>query len=118
MKRIWLNQGPRESETSSEHSSIMSSSSSYPPNHRYQNCRESDDEDDEIDYEESDPDDYEYFDDGALESRDRIHDIGGVTEEADGLVEEEVKQIGLIRGDRDRSGNVHPVLNPVENLTQ
>ncbi|XWS36474.1 hypothetical protein CRYUN_Cryun20dG0088600 [Craigia yunnanensis] len=114
---------PRESETSSEHSSITSSSSSYPSNHRYQNYRESDDEDDEIDYEESDldddeDDDYEYFDDGVVESRDRIRGIGGVTKEADGLVEEEVKPIGLIRGDRDRSGNVHPVLNPVENLTQ
>ncbi|XWS76211.1 hypothetical protein CRYUN_Cryun01aG0156200 [Craigia yunnanensis] len=114
---------PRESYTSSEHSSITSSSSSYPPNHRYQNCRESDDDEDELDSEESDldddeDDDYEDFDDGAVESRDRISGLGGVTKEVDGFDEEEVKPMGLIRGVRDRSGNVHPVLNPVENLTQ
>ncbi|XVF32344.1 hypothetical protein REPUB_Repub17cG0073800 [Reevesia pubescens] len=114
---------PREFETSSEHSSVTSSSSSYPPNHRYQNCRESDDEADELDYEESDLDDeedgdYEDFDDGAVESRNRIPGLGGLNEEVDGLVEEEVKPIGLVRGVRDRSGNVHSVLNPVENLTQ
>ncbi|OMP05273.1 hypothetical protein COLO4_08951 [Corchorus olitorius] len=102
---------PRESETSfgSENSSIASTSSSYPPNHRYQNCRESDDEEDELDYaEESDlDDDCEEFDDGAGESRDIISGI-----------EEDVKPIGVIRGVRDSSGNAHPVLNPVENLTQ
>ena len=78
---------PRESETSFDHSSITSSSSSYTSNHKYQNCRESDYVDDEIDYEECDLDDYEYFDDGAIESKDRIRDIGRVTKEADGLVE-------------------------------
>ncbi|XP_022759774.1 nuclear polyadenylated RNA-binding protein 3-like [Durio zibethinus] len=114
---------PRESEASSEQSSVTSSSSSFPPNHRYQNCRESDNEDDELDCEESDldddeDDDYEDFDDGAVESRDRIRGLVGVTEEINGLVEEEVKLIGLIRGVRDGNGNVHPVLNPVENMTQ
>ncbi|XP_022769877.1 protein JASON [Durio zibethinus] len=110
---------PKEYDTSSEHSWITSSSSSYPPNHRYQNCRESDDEEDELDYEESDLDDaYEDFDDGAVDSRDRIPGHGGITKEVDGLIEEEVKPIGLIRGARGRSGNVHPLLNPVENLTQ
>ncbi|KAE8681752.1 dentin sialophosphoprotein-like isoform X2 [Hibiscus syriacus] len=81
---------PRESENSSE-----SSSSSYPPNHRYQNCRESDDEeDDELDYEES--------------------DIG---DEEDDI--EESKPIDLIRVVRaGRDGDVHPVLKPVENLDQ
>ena len=110
---------PRESDTSSEHSSITSSSSSYPPNHRYQNCRESDDEEDEeSDLDDDEDDDYEDFDDGAVDSRERIPGLGGVTKEVDGFDEEEVKPIGLIRGVRDRSGNVHPVLNPVENLTQ
>ncbi|XVF72063.1 hypothetical protein PTKIN_Ptkin12aG0091200 [Pterospermum kingtungense] len=112
----------KECDTSSELSSISSSSSSYPPNYRYQNCRESDDEEDELDDEENDlddeDDDYEDFDDGAVDSRDRIPGLGGVIKEVDGLVDEEEKPIGLIRGVRDRSGNVHPVLNPVENLTQ
>ncbi|XVE77962.1 hypothetical protein DITRI_Ditri13aG0106300 [Diplodiscus trichospermus] len=113
----------RESEISSEHSLVTPSSSSHPPNHRYQNCRESEDENHELDFEESDlhnneDDTYEDFDKGATESRERICGIGGVTKEADGLIEEEVKPIGLIRGDRDTSCNVNPVLNPVENLTQ
>ncbi|XP_039013776.1 nucleoprotein TPR-like [Hibiscus syriacus] len=85
---------PRESENSSE-----SSSSSYPPNHRYQNCRESDDEeDDELDYEESDLGDDE----------DDIEDYVGFNDEP--------KSIDFIRGGRD--GDVHPVLKPVENLDQ
>ncbi|KAL4362332.1 hypothetical protein GQ457_04G026990 [Hibiscus cannabinus] len=84
---------PRESENSSE-----SSSTSYPPNHRYQNCRESDDEvDDELDYEESDDED-------DMESND---------------AEEESEPIDSIRGvRRGRHGDVHPVLKPVENLDQ
>lgn len=85
----------RESETSFEHNSITSTSSSYPPSHRYQNCRESDDEDEELDYDESDLDD-----DGAVHSS---CVFVGVTKETDGLIPVE---------------NVNPVLNPVENLTQ
>ncbi|KAK8694032.1 hypothetical protein V6N13_071596 [Hibiscus sabdariffa] len=90
---------PRESENSSE-----SSSTSYPPNHRYQNCRESDDEvDDELDYEESDDED-DIEDYGAVESND---------------AEEESEPIDSIRGvRRGRNGDVHPVLKPVENLDQ
>ncbi|CAK7349327.1 unnamed protein product [Dovyalis caffra] len=45
---------PSQSQSSSEDSSIASSLRSYPPNHRYQNCRDSDDE---LGYEESDIDD-------------------------------------------------------------
>ncbi|TYG45167.1 hypothetical protein ES288_D11G153200v1 [Gossypium darwinii] len=103
---------PRESQASSE-----SSSSSYPPNHRYQNCRESDDEEeDEFDYDEEsdlgddedDIEDYVGVDDGALQSSDRsIHGLGRVTEE------EESNPIGSVRGVGD--GNV---LKPVENLAQ
>lgn len=109
---------PRESQTSSE-----SSSSSYPPNHRYQNCRESDDEEeDEFDYDEEsdlgddeddedDIEDYVGVNDGALQSNDRsIHGLGRVTEE------EESNPIGSIRGVRGvGDGNV---LKPVENLAQ
>ncbi|GMI66419.1 hypothetical protein like AT1G04030 [Hibiscus trionum] len=88
---------PRESENSSD-----SSSNSYPPNHRYQNCRESDDEeDDELDYEESDLGDDE----------DDIEDDVGFNEGEAG--EESIR--GFPRG---RDGDVHPVLKPVENLDQ
>ncbi|KAK8711665.1 hypothetical protein V6N13_146940 [Hibiscus sabdariffa] len=100
---------PRDSENSSK-----SSSSSYPPNHRYQNCRESDDEfEDELDYEEGDDkddieiEDYVGFNDGAVESNDRV---------TEGEAKEESKPVDLIRTGRD--GDVHPVLKPVENLDQ
>ncbi|GMJ09052.1 hypothetical protein like AT1G04030 [Hibiscus trionum] len=101
---------PRESENSSE--------SSYPPNHRYRNCRDSDDEyDEELDYEESDLgdgkdyiEDYVGFNDGAVESNDRsLHGHGRVTE---GEAKEESEPVDLIQDD------VHPVLKPVENQDQ
>ncbi|GKU86239.1 hypothetical protein SLEP1_g788 [Rubroshorea leprosula] len=121
-----------QSECSSEHSSITSSSSSYPPNHRYQNCRESDDEGDELVTEESDLDDEDDDDgDGALDddfdedlddeilgSRVRICEAQQVKEEVDGSVGEVVQPIGSNPGARDRSAYIHAVLNPVENLTQ
>lgn len=45
---------PTQSQSSSEDGSITSSSGSYPSNHRYQNCRDSDDE---LDYGESEIED-------------------------------------------------------------
>ncbi|GAV85727.1 hypothetical protein CFOL_v3_29161 [Cephalotus follicularis] len=117
------------SHSSSEESSITSSSGTYPTNHRYQNCRDSDDE---LGYEESDlddddnDDDYgeldyvdfdENYDDKILESMTRSY--GAKTSMVvGGLPEEELKSTGLNRTAQDRSGYVHPVLNPVENLTQ
>lgn len=120
-----------QSESSCDHSSITSSSSSYPPNHRYQNCQQSDDEGDQLDYEESDLDDDdgdvngelddefdEDLDDEILESRARILRPQIIGDEVNGSIEEDVQPIGSIRGARDRSGYVHAVLNPVENLSQ
>ncbi|KAF2286785.1 hypothetical protein GH714_030331 [Hevea brasiliensis] len=122
---------PSQSQSSSEDSSITSSSGSYPSNHRYQNCRDSDDE---LDYGESEIEDddgvldYEddiYEDDGILESRSKGSLPAGTqppfTEEIDsppvisGLPERELKPNPNVR---DRSAYVHSVLNPVENLTQ
>lgn len=119
------------SQSSSEASSITSSGS-YPTNHRYQNCRESDDEE-ELEYEDSDLDDedeegeldfddvYEDDNDGIVESR-----IAGSkvdSKEVDSSVvtsglNEGAKPIMVNRAARDRSAYVHSVLNPVENLTQ
>ncbi|XP_042516558.1 rRNA biogenesis protein rrp36-like [Macadamia integrifolia] len=45
-----------QSLSASEDDSVTSSLGSYPPNHRYQNCRDSDDEDEKIDFSESDLD--------------------------------------------------------------
>ncbi|KAK7393370.1 hypothetical protein VNO78_21923 [Psophocarpus tetragonolobus] len=106
----------------SEDSSVTSTGS-YPPNHRYQNCRDSDDEEEEIDYGESDLGD-ENDDVIREECNESVDDFGedGIvaTTAADHVFVEEVdvKSIGSNSNARDRSVYVHPVLNPVENLTQ
>ncbi|KAF8388266.1 hypothetical protein HHK36_026932 [Tetracentron sinense] len=130
----------------SEDDSITSSMGSYPSNYRYQNCRNSDDEDEGIKMEESylDDDEEDYGDDGddddndwrvdqeessessslSRESRTR----GFVTPTAEtevnsqmplhGSTDGELKTLVSTRNARDRSQYVHSVLNPVENLTQ
>ncbi|KAK4848373.1 hypothetical protein QYF36_012176 [Acer negundo] len=109
------------SQPSSEASSITSSSGSYPPNHRYQNCRECDDEEDEIDYEDSDLDDEE-DDDGVLDYDNNMYEEDGIVESKIVVAKEEiegaVKPIRANGSARDRSAYIHSVLNPVENLTQ
>lgn len=112
---------------SSEGSDITSSSSgSYPSNHRYQNCRESDDEvDDLTDCDESDLDDddelleEDYYSDGeSYEAKLHKWDTKVYTEEiADNVLDIERIQENSASG-RDRSGYVNAVLNPIENLTQ
>lgn len=115
------------SKSPSEDSSVTSSLGSYPPNHRYQNCRESDDEDEELDFEDSDLDDEDKDedensdeDDGEVEYEDEVIEPRRASEEVNspmpvsGLLESEV----LNKNVRDRSAYVHSVLNPVENLTQ
>ncbi|KAJ4822761.1 hypothetical protein Tsubulata_004151 [Turnera subulata] len=128
---------PRQSHSSSEGSSITSSEGSFPPNHRYQNCRESDDE---LDYEESDVDELDDDDDDDDDDDGEL-DYGDIDED-DGIVQSRsristarvvTEQIGTcaVPGEgpdsgsgkpnqyaRDRSAYVHPVLNPVENLSQ
>ncbi|KAJ7977200.1 Protein JASON [Quillaja saponaria] len=116
------------SKSSSEDSSVTSTGS-YPQNHRYQNCRDSDEEYKELDYDGSDVSDeeedddlggeYDEFYDGMIDSRTRFS--AAKTED----VESGNSICGLSGGEvkpnpnaRDRSVYVHSVLNPVENLTQ
>ncbi|KAE9619396.1 hypothetical protein Lalb_Chr02g0152681 [Lupinus albus] len=108
-----------KSSSSTEDSSVTSTGS-YPQNHRYQNCRDSDDEveDDELDYGDSDlsdddddEGDNEDFEDGMVYSSPiRVCDNSDDVNSIIGL--------NLNPNARDRSVYVHPVLNPVENLTQ
>ncbi|CAI0434578.1 unnamed protein product [Linum tenue] len=114
-------------DTSSEASSLTTSSSSYPSNnHRYQNCRDSD-EDDEFDLDgqtDSDSDsDNEDEGDGELDySDDDLHNESttrfpsAATNDNGCFLKAGIEKPG--QNVRDRSGYVHPVLNPVENLTQ
>ncbi|KAK4839864.1 hypothetical protein QYF36_025582 [Acer negundo] len=92
---------------------------SYPPNHRNQNCRECDDEEDEIDYENSDLDDKD--DDGVLDYDD-MYEEGVIVESKIAVAKEEIeeaaKPIRVNGSARDRSTYIHSVRNPVENLDQ
>lgn len=124
------------SKSSSEDSSITTSLGSFPSNHRYQNCRDSDDENEDLQFGDSDLDDEDEDEDedeeededsdGEIEYEDEIVDSkrGTFIEEVNSpiavcnLPEREVKPIGFNRSARDRSKYVHSVLNPVENLSQ
>ncbi|ERN18938.1 hypothetical protein AMTRI_Chr07g75920 [Amborella trichopoda] len=125
-----------QSVTSSEECSTTSTTGSYPATHRYQNCQSSDDEDDDSICDEEDEsdqeddaereDDEEFFDsDQTFESynpsiRSDITQLirkENVTKPiSDSLIEEPTNQISSRA--RDRSRYVHPVLNPVENLSE
>jgi hypothetical protein len=115
---------PSQSQSSSEDSSIASSLCSYPPNHRYQNCRDSDDE---MGYEESDidesDDDEEEEEDGGLDYDDVYEDdeTAESTSRMSKLANEEndsdVMNSGL-SGNRNFRDRRAAVLNPVENLSQ
>ncbi|KAG7652988.1 hypothetical protein ISN44_As01g003120 [Arabidopsis suecica] len=120
-----LKSSKTDDQSSSEIIEVASNSSgSYPSNHRYKNCRESDDdiEEDEFDCSDSDLDeDEEYYSDiGFSEDSLRIptkevytEEIGDKTEETDAK---------LRRSNESVRDGVHydgqGVLNPVENLTQ
>ncbi|CAN1192999.1 hypothetical protein LINPERHAP2_LOCUS41816 [Linum perenne] len=104
-----------QSDVSSETSSATSSSTtSYPSNHRYQNYRDSDDEldleDDQSDSDsddddgEEEEDDYDYEDMYDDDPSNRFTSLAAANEEG--------------KAGRNRSGYVHQVLNPVENLSQ
>lgn len=122
---------PKSSQTQfhsgSPDGSDISKSGSYPPNYRYGNCVESDDEVEVSDYEDEDEDD-----DDGLEDEEDYDD-----EDEDRIICREVwcesipvpttesripssvtDKVGSNSNARDRSAYVVPVLNPVENLTQ
>ncbi|XP_043690602.1 protein JASON-like [Telopea speciosissima] len=132
-----------ESLSVSEDDSVTSSLGSYPPNHRYQNCRDSDDEDGGIESDESDLDDDEDdFDEEDIEPTEfkeessesffslpvesRTETCATPPNEKEvnsstkicSSPERELKTLPLNQNVRDRSKYVHSVLNPVENLSQ
>ncbi|CAG7873305.1 unnamed protein product [Brassica rapa] len=115
VKPLKSNQAP----CSSEGSDVTSNSStSFPSNHRYQNCRESDDEEEEdalTDCDESDLEDID--DDGCLLDEDYYDDD---YEDNNKVYTEEIadKKDKSNTSARDRTGYVNAVLNPIENLSQ
>lgn len=119
------------SRSNSEGNSVASSVGSYLPSHRHQNCQDSDDEVEDLEYEDSDfddeDDDTEDQEDYA-DDYDEAHDVGivcqNVWSEAIPVASEEsrfeasLEAVGMKQFARDRSEYIHPVLNPVENLSQ
>lgn len=133
-----------KSNSSSEEGSVISSVGSYPTNHRYQNCRDSDDEaeefgdsdldeecdldDDDEDYGDSDCEGGEVWSEslaaGSFGSKGdkSFHQVK--EQEVDsptlmfGVPEKETRKGETLGYVRDRSAYIHPVLNPVENLSQ
>ncbi|XP_031376834.1 uncharacterized protein LOC116192424 [Punica granatum] len=119
---------PLLSEYSSEDVSFASSVGSYTPNNRYENCRESDDEDLgsdcgdsdlEDDYEDDldddgDGDDFDCLDED-YDKIDRSRVNQGILDKSNGPVQNPDR---LNLNALDRSAFVHPVLKPIENLTQ
>ncbi|KAL0383649.1 UNVERIFIED_CONTAM: protein JASON [Sesamum calycinum] len=133
---------------SEDDNSVTSSVGSYPPNHRYHNARDSDDEaaeygDSDLDDLDDDEDDYDDYDDddvdvkiagqevwsesvltASMESRTGNPSPHAIDEEAESpmvkpqLPDEDVKAFGTKPNARDRSDYINSVLNPVENITQ
>ncbi|KAG8389170.1 hypothetical protein BUALT_Bualt02G0201200 [Buddleja alternifolia] len=130
---------------SEDENSVISSVGSYPPNHRYHNARDSDDEaeeygDSDLDDmdDEDDEDDYDDYDEDnidvriagqevwseSVESRTGNPSSQAVDEEVESPMvknqpfNEKLNAFGSKTNARDRSDYVNSVLNPVENITQ
>ncbi|KAK4796522.1 hypothetical protein SAY86_028848 [Trapa natans] len=117
-KKNIIMENPTVSQSSSEDASYEAIVGSHNPNNRYQNCRESDDEDLCSDFDESDLEDD--YDDG-----DELEDIDQIDRSRLNKVIMERSPTHHVQGAeeskscaRDRSAFVHSVLNPIENLTQ
>lgn len=128
----------------SEEGSVISSVGSYPTNHRYQNCRDSDDEaeefgDSDLDEEcDLDDDDEDFVDSDCEDGEVWSESVSAASfgskgdksfhqvkeKEVDsptlmfGVPERETRKGETLGYVRDRSAYIHPVLNPVENLSQ
>lgn len=104
----------------SEDGSTISSLGSNPPNYRYHNCRDSDDE-----IEEFEEDDESALDDEEEEEEEDYNDFDNKNPAANRVKTEDEMHSPLIQAIngtnqnvRDRSAYVHSVLNQVENITQ
>ncbi|CAM8962577.1 unnamed protein product [Rhodiola kirilowii] len=106
---------PSKQNSLSEAGSKPSSLGSYPPNHRYQNCRESDEEEVELDCRESDMDvdiddsemeENEYSDEDKLTDKPEISPVVNSIRTKNGAA------------NSGRDAYDQSILNPVENLSQ
>ncbi|KAI3990815.1 hypothetical protein MKX01_011723 [Papaver californicum] len=127
---------------SEDSNSNSSSSGSFPSNHRYGNCTNSDDEFEGMESDDEDGEDDDYEDDDYDESERRLVEAEssesffslpmesrnvairvGEKEvnsplKVDSSLEQENRTFGSNLHARDRSQYIHSVLNPVENLSQ
>lgn len=141
-----LKSSSRSQSITKDDDSVTSSVGSYPPNHRYHNARESDDEAEEYgdsDLEDLDDEDEDYYSDEDINGRILGHEVWSesvltasmesrtgdssppaISQEVESLLmknqltDAEVKELGSKTNGRDRSDYINSVLNPVENITQ
>ncbi|XP_057958818.1 uncharacterized protein LOC131151587 [Malania oleifera] len=108
----------------------------YPSYYRYENCRDSYDEEDELEYDESDSDYYDADDDDDYDGNENVSDQEEFSEQFNSVPIEpqkraslaplsdqdfpsqELNAMGSNQNARYRSQYIHSVRNPVENLTQ
>ncbi|KAL7126725.1 hypothetical protein ABFS83_14G206600 [Erythranthe nasuta] len=110
--------GDVDRESEDENSVLTKNVVSYPPNHRYHNARESDDEAEEYgdsdldDFDDSD-DEYDYDDDDMISDEEVWNESVSTTsvEKVNAVFESKDSA-------RDRRGYVNSVLNPIENIAQ
>ncbi|KAI3678784.1 hypothetical protein L6452_38087 [Arctium lappa] len=106
--------------------SDISKAVSYPPNYRYGNCVESDDDEvEDSDYEDDDDDDglgdeedYDDEDEDRVICREVWCESIPIPSTESRTESSLMDKVGSNSNARDRSAFVVPVLNPVENLTQ
>ncbi|VFQ86268.1 unnamed protein product [Cuscuta campestris] len=114
---------PNRSSSSTEGGYAIPSAETYPSNYRYQNCRDSDEEEEEEDddddeefHDSCEEDEYSDGEDRALAHEICSEPVDSYSGQKQSLVDHGVDdRKGYIR---DRSVYVHPVLNPVENISQ
>nr|XP_043637250.1 uncharacterized protein LOC122608227 [Erigeron canadensis] len=115
---------PAHTDSGSQDDSDVVSVGSYPPNYRYGNCVESDDEledfecEDEIEEGLDDEEEEDYYDEDRIICQEVwCESIPVLSEESRKESNSVVKNVSNGNA-RDRSVYVDPVLNPVENLSQ
>ncbi|CAH1447253.1 unnamed protein product [Lactuca virosa] len=110
---------PKSAETHSDSGSDIVNAVSYPPNYRYGNCLESDDEVEDSDQEDEDDEEEEDYDDedGIICQEVWCESIPVPSAESR-TESSSLDKVGSNSNARDRSAYVIPVLNPVENLSQ
>lgn len=110
-------------DSGSQDDSDVVSVGSYPPNYRYGNCLESDDEVEDLDYEDENDDclddEEDYDDEDGIICQEVWCESIPIPSTESRMESTSVDKVGMNSSNaRDRSTYIDPVLNPVENISQ